>query len=72
MREPTPIEKEKELQKMRLTRFAAHLGWALVALAAMLVILWFFLNLVATRAPSPVSSLAQSTANYASGSAYGF
>jgi hypothetical protein len=57
---------------MRLTHFATHLGWALVALAAMLIILWFFLNLVATRAPSPVSSLASQTAGYASGSAYGF
>lgn len=57
---------------MRVGQFAVHLGWALVALAAMLIILWFFLNLVATRAPSPVSSLASTTANYASGSAYGF
>lgn len=56
----------------RIGSFARHLGWALVALAAMLIILWFLLNLVATKTPAPVSTAGQWVGTQASGSTYGF
>lgn len=55
----------------KIGKFAEHLLWALVMLAALLVILWFILNFLATKTPAPISSFAAGTANLASGSAYG-
>jgi len=35
-----------------IANFGKHLGWALVALAAKLIILWFLLNLISDQAGS--------------------
>lgn len=43
---------------------------ALLGLAVMLVILFWVLNFLATRAPAPVSTFAQTVETHANGSAY--
>lgn len=55
----------------KLGKFAQNLLWALVMLAALLIVLWFVLNFLATKTPAPISTAAAWTANQASGSAYG-
>lgn len=54
-----------------LGKFGEHLLWALVMLAALLIILWFVLNFLATKTPAPLSTAAAWTAGAASGSSYG-
>lgn len=55
----------------QLGRFSSHLLTALVMLAALLIALWFILNVLATRTPAPISSAASTVEGLASGSAYG-
>lgn len=52
-------------------KFAQNLLWALVMLAVLLIVLWFILNVLATKTPAPISTAAAWTASQASGSAYG-
>ena len=54
-----------------LGRFSSHLLTALVMLAALLVALWFVLNVLATHTPAPISTAASTVEGLASGSAYG-
>ncbi len=43
---------------------------ALLMLTIMLIVLFWVLNLVATKAPAPVSTFAQTVETHANGSAY--
>lgn len=54
-----------------LGKFAKNLLWAILMLAALLIVLWFVLNFLATKTPAPLSTAAAWTANQASGAAYG-
>lgn len=56
---------------MSIAKFFKHLFMALVMLAALLIVLWFVLNILATKTPAPLSTIAGTTAGLASGSAYG-
>lgn len=57
---------------MKIGKFLEHLGKALIILAVLLIVLWWTLNFIAKKAPSPISGFASTTANIASGAAYGY
>lgn len=56
---------------MRVTQFLKHLFAATAMLAVMLIVLYWSLNFIAKHV-SPLSGIANSAANLASGAAYGF
>lgn len=56
----------------KLEKFGEHMLWALVLLASMLIVLWFILNILATKTPAPISTGAHTVGTLASGSTYGF